>query len=104
MMKRRLTRAQILETLRRHDETLRRQYSVKRIGLFGSYARDQQKLGSDIDFLVEFEKPSYDNFYDLCVFLEKLFGRKVDVMTPKALETVRVEQVAQSIRESLVYA
>ncbi|MBI1875840.1 MAG: nucleotidyltransferase family protein [Acidobacteria bacterium] len=71
-----LTRARILKTLRDHDETLKK-YSVKRIGLFGSYARGEQKRGSDIDLLVEFEKPTYDNFYDLIVYLEKLFGRKV---------------------------
>ena len=53
--------------------------------------------------MVEFEKPTYDNFYDLIVYLEKLFGRKVQVLTPIALETMRVKEVAQSIRDSLVY-
>ena len=97
-----LTRARILRILRDQEETLKK-YSVKRIGLFGSYARGKQKSGSDIDFLVEFEKPTYDNFYDLIVYLEKLFGRKVQVLTPIALETMRVKEVAQSIRDSLVY-
>jgi len=97
-----LTRARILKALRDHDETLKK-YSVRRIGLFGSYARGEQKRGSDIDLLVEFEKPTYDNFYDLIVYLEKLFGRKVQVLTPIALETMRVKEVAQSIRDSLVY-
>jgi uncharacterized protein len=97
-----LTRARILKTLRDHDEALKR-YSVKQIGLFGSYARGQQKRGSDIDLLVDFEKPTYDNFYDLIVYLEKLFGRKVQVLTPVALETMRIKEVAQSIRDSLVY-
>lgn len=97
-----LTRARILKTLRDHDETLNK-YSVKRIGLFGSYARGKQRRGSDIDFLVEFEKPTYDNFYDLIVYLEKLFRRKVQVLTPSALETMRVKEVAQSIRDSVVY-
>jgi len=97
-----LTRARILKVLRDQEETLKK-YSVKRIGLFGSYARGEQKRGSDIDLLVEFEKPTYDNFYDLIVYLEKLFGRKVQVLTPVALETMRVKEVAQSIRDSLVY-
>lgn len=52
-----LTRARILKTLRDHDDALKK-YSVRRIGLFGSYARGKQKRGSDIDFLVEFEKPT----------------------------------------------
>ena len=97
-----LTRARILKTLRDHDDVLKK-YSVRRIGLFGSYARGKQKRGSDIDFLVEFEKPTYDNFYDLIVYLEKLFRRKVQVLTPSALETMRVKEVAQSIRDSVVY-
>src|SRR3990170_8889430 len=97
-----LTRARILKALRDHDETLQK-YSVKRIGLFGSYARGKQKRGSDIDFLVEFEKPTYDNFYDLIVYLEKLFGRKVEVLTPDGVDSIRVPEVAQSIRDSVVY-
>lgn len=97
-----LTRARILKTLRDNDEALKK-YSVRRIGLFGSYARDQQKRGSDIDFLVEFERPTYDNFYDLIVYLEKLFGRKVEVLTPDGVDSIRVPEVAQSIRDSVVY-
>ena len=97
-----LTRARILKTLRNQEEALEK-YSVKRIGLFGSYARGQQKRGSDIDFLVEFEKPTYDNFFNLIVYLEKLFGRKVEVLTPDGVDSIRVPEVAQSIRDSLVY-
>ena len=97
-----LTRAGILKTLRDNDEALRK-YSVKKIGLFGSYARGEQKRGSDIDLLVDFEKPTYDNFYDLIVYLEKIFRRKVQVLTPCALETMRVKEVAEGIRDSIVY-
>ena len=97
-----LTRAGILKTLRDNDEALRK-YSVKKIGLFGSYARGEQKRGSDIDLLVDFERPTYDNFYDLIVYLEKVFRRKVQVLTPCALETMRVKEVAEGIRDSVVY-
>jgi len=98
-----LTRARILKTLRDQEEALKR-YSVKRIGLFGSYARGNQKRGSDIDFLVEFEQPTYDNFFNLIVYLEKVFGRKVEVLTPDGVDSIRVPEVAQSIRDSVVYA
>ena len=97
-----LTRARILKMLREHGDVLEK-YSVKRIGLFGSYARGKQTRGSDIDFLVEFEKPTYDNFYALIVYLEKLFGRKVEVLTPDGVDSIRVPEVAQSIRDSVVY-
>lgn len=92
----------ILRTLKTHDADLKR-YSVRRIGVFGSYARGQQTAKSDIDFLVEFAQPTYDNFCGLCVFLERLFDRKVEVLTPNAVDSIRVEEVARSIRESVVY-
>jgi len=97
-----LTRAQILKTLREHDEQLK-EFAVCRIGLFGSYAKGSETDESDIDFLVEFEKPTYDNFYNLIEYLEGLFGRRVEILTPSALETMRIEEVADSIRESVVY-
>ena len=97
-----LTGAQILQTLREHDEALKK-CSVQRIALFGSFARGEETPSSDIDFLVEFGRPTYDNFYNLIEYLEKQFGRKVDVLTPIALDTMRVEEVADSIRQSLVY-
>ena len=79
-----LTRADILRTLDQHEDMLRR-LSVKRIGLFGSFVRDQAQLSSDVDLLVEFEKPTYDNFYDLSVSLERLFGRRIELVTTRSL-------------------
>jgi len=82
--KRSLTRASIMKALREHEDLLRK-YSVKRLGLFGSYARGQQKRGSDVDFLVDFERPTYDNFIDLTFSLERLFRRKVGLVTSRSL-------------------
>ena len=79
-----LTRARILKVLREHEDLLKK-YSVTRIGLFGSYARGQQKRGSDVDFLVDFEKPTYDNFIDLTFSLERLFRRNVGLVTSRSL-------------------
>lgn len=97
-----LTGRQILKALQ-NDQALLRKYSVKRIGLFGSYAKGSPKHKSDIDFLVEFEHSTYDNFLGLIRELEKLFGRKVEVLTPDGVDSIRVDEVAQSIRESVVY-
>jgi predicted nucleotidyltransferase len=60
---------------------------VKRLGLFGSFARMQQDRNSDIDVLVEFEpsQKTFDNFIHLAFFLEDLFGRRVELVTPEAL-------------------
>ncbi len=57
-------------------------FGVKKIGLFGSYLRNEQRKGSDIDILVEFEKDkkTFDNYIDLKLFLEDLFNCKVDLV------------------------
>jgi len=79
-----LTVKQILSILKEHADVLKR-LSVRKIGLFGSYVRGQQRRRSDIDFLVELEKPTFDNFMDLVFSLEKYFGKKVDVVTQGSL-------------------
>ena len=97
-----LTRREILALLRKHQDVLKK-YKVKRIGLFGSYAIGKQHKRSDIDFLVEFEEPTFDNFMDICFYLEKLFRRKVDVLTPDAVDSIRVKSVAESIKRGVIY-
>lgn len=98
-----LTRQRILCTLRQNRSLLDR-YSVLRMGLFGSYATGKQTARSDIDFLVEFKQPTYDNFIGLSRELESLFGRKVEVLTPGGLDSIRVRGIAESIRKTLAYA
>src|SRR5947209_8475871 len=75
-----LTAQEIISTLQKHQEVLK-QYKVRKIGLFGSYATGRQTLKSDIDFLVEFDEPTFDNFMGLCEYLEKLLHHKVDLIT-----------------------
>ena len=62
-------------------------FGVERLGLFGSFVRDEQKPESDIDFLVDFypEKKTFRNFADLIYFLEEKTGREVEVVTRKGL-------------------
>jgi predicted nucleotidyltransferase len=79
-----LTRRAILSLLQQHQDTLRK-YKVKRIGLFGSYATGRQRKKSDIDFLVEFEEPTFDNFMGLAYYLEGLFRKKIDLITNGSL-------------------
>jgi uncharacterized protein len=60
---------------------------VKRLGLFGSFVRGQQNTDSDVDVLVEFapECKTFDNFMQLAFFLEALFDRRVELVTPESL-------------------
>ena len=62
-------------------------YGVNRIGLFGSYVRDQATAQSDIDLLVDIkkEKKTFSNFLSLSHFLEKLFDKKVELVTTQSL-------------------
>ena len=76
---------EIIDLLKIHAKDIKTYFGVKRIGLFGSFARGDQKEASDIDILVEFEKPTFRNFMDLSFYLEDLFGRKVDLVTVKGL-------------------
>ena len=72
--------------LAKHQEQLK-QFGVKRWGVFGSFARDQQNARSDVDILVELEqgKKSFDNFMHLAFFLEEQVGRRVELVTPESL-------------------
>jgi len=78
------TSQQILAVLSDNDELLRFR-GVRRIGLFGSFARNQGRARSDLDFLVEFDQPTFDNYMNLAFSLEKLFGRHVDLITSDGL-------------------
>jgi len=61
--KKSLTYNEIMRILKEHSDILKK-YKVRKIGLFGSYVRGAQKKRSDIDFLVEFEEPTFDNFME----------------------------------------
>lgn len=80
-----MNRNDILEKIKAHRETLNR-LGVKRLALFGSYARGQAHSTSDLDFLVEFETKSFDVYFELKEFLEKLFQRKVDLVLASAIK------------------
>lgn len=73
--------------LRRHLPELRDRYSVKSLGVFGSYVRGKQKKRSDLDLLVEFdEAPSLFEYVNLENYLSDLVGIKVDLVMKKTLK------------------
>ncbi len=98
-----LTRKQLLERLREQYPYFAAEYGVKRIGIFGSYAKGVPDETSDMDIIVEFERPIGFRFIDLVEHLEHLLGKKVDVLTPAGLQGIRVSRVAQDIAEHIVY-
>jgi predicted nucleotidyltransferase len=85
--RRNLELARAKRILRKHLPELREQYSVKSLGVFGSYVRGEQKKRSDLDVLVEFEHPpSLFKYIDLENYLSDLVGIKVDLVMKKTLK------------------
>jgi predicted nucleotidyltransferase len=81
------TREYIICTIELHKKELM-PFGVRKVGLFGSYARGEQTVHSDIDILVDLdpEKETFDNFMDICDYLEQLFkNEKVEVVTSSGL-------------------
>jgi predicted nucleotidyltransferase len=76
---------EIIDLIKSHANDIKTLFSVRRIGIFGSFARGEQKDSSDVDILVEFEKPSFKNFMNLSFYLEDLLEREVDLVTLKGL-------------------
>lgn len=80
-----MAREEILRILGKNREAIRG-FGVRGIALFGSAARGDDGPASDLDFVVDFEKKSFDAYMDLKAFLEKLFGRRVDLVVSDAIK------------------
>lgn len=91
----------ILQQLKKNMRIIKG-YGVKKIGLFGSYIRNEQTSESDIDILVEFEKgkKTFDNYMNLKFFLEELFRANVDLVIVESIKP----DIKPYIMESVKYA
>ncbi len=99
-----MDKKEIIKLLRTHRKDIEK-FGVKSIGLFGSFAREENNEKSDIDLVVEFEKGkgTFRNFGGLINYLENLFGRPVDILTPIGIESIRNDEVKKSIKKGIVY-
>jgi len=75
-----MTKTEILQILKEHKSSIQKNFSVNKIGLFGSYANNTQTEDSDIDFYVEFKQKTFDNLSGLWVYLEELYQKKIDIV------------------------
>jgi predicted nucleotidyltransferase len=98
-----LTREAIERILREHRAHMAAEYGVERIGIFGSYATGVATEKSDIDLLVEFNRPIGFRFVEFVEFLEDLFGKSVDVLTPAGVDAIRIDEIARNIEETTIY-
>jgi predicted nucleotidyltransferase len=79
--------SKLRQIVHQHRNQLEKKYYIKTIGLFGSYIKREQKKDSDIDILVEFEKPiSLFKFLDLEEYLQKILSLKVDLVSRNTLK------------------
>lgn len=80
------TKNEIFDIIRRSQSQIRA-LGVKRLGLFGSFVRGEQRIDSDVDLLVEFEEgqKTFDHFIQLSFLLEDLLGRRVELVTSDSL-------------------
>jgi hypothetical protein len=77
----------ILDLLNKHRDEFMRRFGARYLALFGSAARDELREDSDIDVLVEFERPAtFGGYVGLADYLEQLLGRRVDLVSEKGLK------------------
>jgi predicted nucleotidyltransferase len=96
-----LTYKDILDALRSERTFLKNEFGVINIGIFGSYVKGLQQDDSDIDFLVEFEKPSFNWTAGLQIYLEKKFNKKIELVRKSAKVNQRF---AERIKGDVIYA
>lgn len=89
---------QIKGLINQHLSILKNTYHVKEIGVFGSVARADNTEKSDVDLLVEFSQPiGFFKFIELEEYLGKIIGKKVDLVTKKALKPTLKEEILQEV-------
>lgn len=85
--------------LKKHRDKLKEKYYVKRIGIFGSLSKGEQTSESDVDILVEFDGPIGWDIVELKDYLEDLIGKKIDLVSIKALKP----QLRENILNEVIY-
>jgi hypothetical protein len=97
------TKDQILTFLSQNKKLFRDRYHIIRIGIFGSYARGDQNIKSDIDLLVEFEDNTQD-LYDLKLQLKDFFRTKLGIEVDICREKYIKPRIKKSILKETIYA
>jgi predicted nucleotidyltransferase len=94
------TKQDIVRRIREQGEKIRA-LGVEALGLFGSFARDEQGPESDVDLLVRFrrEQKSFDNFMELAFLMEDLLGRKVELVTTEGLSPYLGPHILEEVQD-----
>lgn len=92
-----ITKEEILNTLARDKPELQKRFKVRRMALFGSYARDEQRADSDVDILVEVDPSIGLEFVTLAERIEQLLGIGVDLVSSRAVSSRAMEFIAPEL-------
>jgi predicted nucleotidyltransferase len=93
------TLEEINEVIQRHKDEFREQFGLKKIGIFGSYTRGEQKEDSDVDILIELEKPiSFVKFIKFENILSNLLGLRIELVTKKALKPHIGKRILEEVK------
>jgi uncharacterized protein len=95
-----MRREQVIRILSEKRDELAQKFGVKSLALFGSVSRDEAGSASDVDLLVEFNRPvGYFGLFALQGHLESLLGCKVDLGTLKSLKPrIRARVIGECVR------
>ena len=80
------TKKELIERILINQDKIR-SFGVRKLGIFGSFVRDEAREDSDVDFFLEFdlEYKTLKNFVGLANFLKDILGRKSEIVTPQSL-------------------
>lgn len=94
-----INKNEIFREIEKNKDELRNKGVVK-IGIFGSVLKNNQTKKSDIDILISFDNLSFDNYAEVFMLLEKIFKRKIDLITESSLrpEMAYVKEEAEYVR------
>ena len=87
----------ILQLIHEHKDEMKLRFTVRRVGLFGSYSRDAARIDSDIDILVELNDPTFDHYMELKFYLEDLLGTTIDLILADDLKPRLLPYVEQDV-------
>ncbi len=93
----------LIKILKQELPFLQKEYGVERIGLFGSFVRDTVTPESDVDLVIEFNKPIGFGFFHLADYLENKLERKVDILSPLGVKHMRIKEISSQIMNELQY-
>ncbi len=94
-----MIKSQVIDYLSQNKEYFRNKHGIIKIGLMGSYARDEEQEQSDIDIVIEIEKrkKNIHTFFAFKRELEEAFGKKVDLGIESSLKPIVRERIQQEI-------